>query len=280
MLNVYFESDKEVIYFCESLFSYYKQIELKWKTDEDWGNLIQFRTDSLNNDLIEAMGKAMVDVFKAHQLSTMMKQIIETDYYYTNSEEIERILDLSHALVQEGVEDDKFEDKPLELLLSSFISNLKHTTQIHYDSVIKFRMQLFKKQLKHYVGLAIDEYKHEEEHQAFIDMLRKFIANKKAIYDEIHILQGDQFLFFKSTGKAFSKLEIRTLMYDEPLYMVGLGMNELNLAPLVAIAPKKIHIYGDNPSEPKTLTVINVFQEKVQFKSTYHFPFPHYLPSH
>lgn len=268
-----------MVYFCENLFCYYKQIELKWKTDEDWGNRIQFQKNILTDDLIHAMGKAMVDVFTAHQLSPMMEQIIKKDYYYRNDEEIERILDLAHALVHEGVENDMFVERPLQLLLASFTSNLKYTTQMHYDSVIKFRLQLFKQQLKYYVGMAIDEYKLEEDHQAFIDTLRKFIAHKEAIYDEVHILQGKQFSFFKATGKSFSQLDIRTLLYDEPLYMVGLSMNELNLAPLIAIAPRRIYIYGDNPSEPKTLTVINVFQEKVQFKSIQAFPFPDRLRS-
>ena len=72
-------------------------------------------------------------------------------------------------------------------------------------------------------------------------------------------------------------MELRHLMYQEPLYLVGLDANEMNLSPLIAIAPQKIYIYGDHPSEPKTLTVINVFQEKVYFKSLSHFPFPQSL---
>lgn len=279
MLDVYFESDKEVIYFCESLFCYNKQIELKWKTDEDWGNHIQFKGQLLNSDLIEAMGKAMVDVFTAYRLSTMIKKIIKEDYYYTNADESERILDLTHALVNEGAKNDDSEVKPLQLLLTSFIANIKNSTSIHFDSVIQFRLNLFKEQLQRYVGFAIDEYKQEEDHQAFIDMLRKYIAHKSATYREIHILQGDDFSFFKETGKPFSRLELRTVMHSEPLYIVGLNMNEFNLAPLVAIAPEKIYIYGDDPTEPKTLTVINVFQEKVSFEPYAKFPFPNYLRS-
>jgi hypothetical protein len=45
----------------------------------------------------------------------------------------------------------------------------------------------------------------------------------------------------------------------------------------VAMAPEKIKIYGDHPSEPKTLTVINVFQERVDFEPYNNFPFAFYL---
>src|SRR5690625_5756514 len=94
-------------------------------------------------------------------------------------------------------------------------------------------------------------------------MLRTFVLKKKPTFKEVHVVQGMNFSFFRSNGKQFSTMELRHLMYQEPLYLVGLDENEMNLAPLIAIAPQKIYIYGDNPSEPKTLTVINVFQEKV-----------------
>ena len=129
------------------------------------------------------------------------------------------------------------------------------------------------------VGLAIDEYKREEDHQEFVNMLREYIAKKEPIYNVVHIVQGNTFSFFKADGKRFTRMELRMLMQKEPLYIVGLDEDELNLAPLVALAPKKIKIYGDDPSEPKTLTVINVFQERVDFESINKFPFPIYLKS-
>jgi len=71
-------------------------------------------------------------------------------------------------------------------------------------------------------------------------------------------------------------MELRTVMQNAPLYIVGLDEDEWNLAPLIAMAPKRIKIYGDLPSEPKTLTVINVFQERVDFEPIQKFPFPTY----
>jgi hypothetical protein len=64
-------------------------------------------------------------------------------------------------------------------------------------------------------------------------------------------------------------------MQSEALYIFGLDENELNLAPLIAMVPEKIKIYGNDPSEAKTMTVINIFQEKVIFEHDRHFPFPY-----
>lgn len=266
--------------FCENLFRYNKQIELHWKTDEEWGNRIQFTRNILDNEAIEAIAKSMVDVFLIHRLSNFIKKIIEKDFYYTNKDEIERILDLSHWIFK-GEDDEsrkiRVDQSPSKILMSLFIANLKNKSTVHFDSIVKFRLNVFKAQLQSYVGLAIDEFKQEEDHQAFIDMLRKYIAKQESVYHEVHILQGKTFSFYKDNGKKFSTLELRKLMHNKPLYIVGLDAKEFNLAPLVAMAPKKIKIYGDNPSEPKTLTVINVFQEKVELEPYNHFPFPHCL---
>lgn len=280
MLEVYFESDKEVISFCEQLFRYNKKIELHWKTHEDWGNHIQFEEKLPKNEFIEVIAKSMVDVFITHRLGAMIKSIIEDYYYYTNTDELERIMDLTHWIFA-GEDDDSLSvrnDKdPKQLMQSLFIANIKNTATVHYDSIVNFRLKVFKDQLIHYVGLAIDEFKREEDHQAFVNMLREYIAKKEPSFNVIHILQGSSFSFFKQNGKRFSKMELRMLIQKEPLYIVGLDESELNLAPLVAMAPKKIKIYGDHPSEPKTLTVINVFQEKADFEPYSNFPFPYYL---
>ncbi|MGY0693110.1 putative sporulation protein YtxC [Virgibacillus sp. FSP13] len=275
LLEVYFGSDKEVISFCEHLFRYNKQIELHWKTDKDWGNQLQLEYLP-SNESIETIAKAMADVFLIHRLQAMIKHIIEDYYYYKSTDEIERIMELTHWIFS-GEDDDSLQVRknkdPSKLLNSLFIANIKNTTTIHYDSIVKFRLKVFKDQLVHYVGLAIDEFKREEDHQAFVNMLREYIAKKESAHNVVHVLQGSTFSFFRANGKPFSQMELRTLMQKEPLYIVGLDENELNLAPLIAMAPRKIKIYGDHPSEPKTLTVINVFEEKVDFEPFKNFPF-------
>lgn len=280
MLEIYFESDQEVISFCEHLFRYNKQIELHWKTHEDWGNHLQFEEKLPRNEFMEVIAKSMADVFVIHRLGSMIRNIIKDYYYYSNEDELERIMDLTYWIFT-GNDSDSLsvrKDKDPKLLMQSlFIANIKNTAIVHYDSIVNFRMKVFKDQLIHYVGLAIDEFKREEDHQAFVNMLREYIAKKESDQKVVHILQGNTFSFFRENGKPFTKIELRRLIQREPLYIVGLDESELNLAPLVAMKPRKIKIYGDHPSEPKTLTVINIFQEKVEFEPYSNFPFPYYL---
>ncbi|WP_085991724.1 sporulation protein YtxC [Oceanobacillus senegalensis] len=277
MLEAYFESDKEVLTFCEHLFLKSNQIELQWKIHKDWGNHIQIKRNIPQKSLLEIISKSLTNVFIAYRLGSLIKYIIKKNYYFTNNEEIERIHDLTIWIVSGNDEGSlqvrKRTDKdPWELLHSLFFDHIKETKTIHYDSIVKFGLKVFKDQMIHYVGLAIDEYKREEDHQEFLSVLRDYITKKESKISMVHILQGDSFTFFKESGKPFSIMELRTMMQQEPLYIFGLE-DEMNLAPLIAMAPEKIKIYGEDPAEPKTLTVINVFQEKVKFESVRTFPF-------
>ncbi|WP_343327823.1 sporulation protein YtxC [Lentibacillus saliphilus] len=276
LLEVYFESDQEVISFCECLFRHNKRIELTWGTNEEWGNRISFDDDMPTVERMDTVAKSMVDVFIHHRLSRMITDIIKSDYYYTSTVELERILALTHWIFAGEDEDSlrvrNYKD-PTQVLKTIFMANMKQTEVIHFDSIVHFRLQVFKEQLVHYVGLAIDEFKREEEHQAFVNSLREYVIGKKTTYPVLHVVQGSRFTFFKPSGKQFSTMELRMMMHQEPLYIVGLDIDEFNLAPLIAMAPEKIRIYGDDPSEPKTLTVINVFQERAQFEPLENFPF-------
>ncbi|GGJ84646.1 hypothetical protein GCM10007063_03930 [Lentibacillus kapialis] len=280
MLEVYFESDKEAISFCENLFQLNKKIELHWKTTEKWGNHLQLDYQESSDRFMEAVAGSMVKVFVAHRLTNMIDRIIKHNYYYSNSDEIERIMDLSHWIVAGNDEDSQFvrnNKDPRKLLHSLFLVNIKNSGTLHFNSLINFQLKVFKDQLIHYVGLAIDEFKREEDHQAFVDTLRNYIVKQKPEFEIIHVMQGEPFSFFKPDGKPFSRMELRVLMRDAPLYIVGLDTGELSLSPLIAMAPEKIKLFGDDPSDPKTLTVINIFQERVEFKPLGSFPFSHDL---
>ncbi len=264
--------------FCEHLFRNDKEIELHWKIHEEWGNHIQIEKKLSDEHLIHVVAKSMTNVFIVHRLGNLIKHIIKKYYYYSNNDEIERIHDLTNWIFagkdQDSIQVRKNKGVDLnQLLISLFISNVKNTEIIHYDSVVKFGLKAFKDEMIQYVGLAIDEYKREEEHQEFVYMLRDYISKKEPGIPIIHIVQGKSFAFYQESGKLLSKLELQTIMQKEPLYIFGLDVDELNLAPLIAMAPKKIKIYGEDPAEPKTLTVINVFQEKAEFESIQKFPF-------
>lgn len=265
--------------FCEHLFKNNKNIELQWKVHEEWGNQLKINPLRDGDSFLDHLARSMTEVFISHRLGNLIRYIIKKNYYFSNHDEIDRIHDLSNWIfsgtdaesihVRKGV-------NPKHILHSLFHNHIKMRETIHYDSIVKFGLKAFKDEMIHYVGLAIDEYKREEEHQEFIHALRNYISKKQPSLQVVHVIQGKTFTFYQENGKLLSKLELKKIMDQEPLYLFGLdGGNEMNLAPLIAMAPRRIKIYGDDLSEPKTQTVMNIFQEKVEFESIRKFPFQH-----
>lgn len=275
MERIYFYSNKEVISFCEKLFHRKQNINIQWKTDKHLGNGIYFIEQNLPEDTVI---HCLIHVFLTYRLNRAIETVIMNDYYFSNREEISRIVEITNWLIFDLEKERQTEEKMknIELFLFQlFKSNLSNKQIVHFDSVINFQMQSFKNYLIDVVGLAIDEFKREEEHQDFIHSVREYIGKRKVKQDEIHIVQGNPFLFYNNNGNKYTTKQLKKIMYNEPLYVVGLDDTEMNLAPLIALLPNKISIYGDDPSEAMTMAIINVFQEKVCFLPYEKFPFKH-----
>lgn len=276
-MKIFFESDKEVICFCENLFQENKQLEINWQVDEKWGNQLTVNAEPLNELVYQSIAISLVNVYITFRLKRTMKEIIRNTYYFSEWHEVEKIYELSEWIVTGEDEDSRLlrnNKHPIQLLRAIFLMHIRNTQTVHYDSIMKFGMKAFERDLIDYVGLAIDEFKREEEHQSFINSLREYIVKQEPNVPLVHVVDGPTFGYYDSHGRRYSKLELRSLMRKAPLYLFGFPEEEWNLAPLVAMMPEQIQLYVEDPSTPKIQTIINVFQEKVSLKSVEEFPFP------
>ena len=275
-MDIFFESDKEVICFCEHVFQQNKQIAVHWQVNEKWGNQLTINYEPLNEIIFQSIAVSLVHVYISNRLRSVIHEIIRDSYYFTDHHEIEKIYELAEWIVTGVDEDSKMLRKhkhPVQLLRAIFLMHIRNAQTVHFDSIVQFGMKAFKKDLVHYIGLAIDEFKREEEHQSFINTLREYIHTKEPMIPLIHVVEGSPFSYYSTVGRQLSKIELRNIMKKAPLYLFGFPEDEWNLAPLIAMAPEKINMYVDDPSNPKTQTIINVFQERVILKSFKDFPY-------
>lgn len=267
---MYFESDKEVAAFRNQLNPYRKQIRVHQQANARWGNKLILEGDLERIELINVISSVMANVFIEGHLSDIIIRKITNDYYFSDPDEINRIYDFSMWILFETDSDNQYLREHVDtakLLQHIFFLYLKEHASIHYSAILHFRLGHFLDFIQECVGKAIEEFKREEDHQAFIDMLRHYIENKKPHVDLVHIEQGEDFIFYNEKGEMISKDMLRIWMYQAPLYALGLHENEFNLSPLIAMSPARIKVYGDDPADPKTMTVINIFQERVEFES-------------
>lgn len=276
LLDIFFESDREVISFCGKLYRQNKKIAVQWRVDEKWGNQISLDSLPLNELNFQSIAEGLVHVYITNRLGKIIHGIIEENYYFTDRHEIEQIHEFAEWIVIGDDMDSLMIRKnkhPIQLLKAIFLMHIRNAPTIHFDSIVQFGMKVFKQDLINYVGLAIDEFKREEEHQSFINTLREYIIKKEPVIPIIHVREDSVFYYYNGQGRQLTRLELRTLMQKEPLYLIGLPQDEWNLAPLIAMAPKEIKMYVDDPSDPKTQTIINVFQERVELKAVEEFPY-------
>lgn len=269
---VYFKSEKELISFCEVLFESKNSIDVKWIKHRHLGNELRLSDDIHKSEIMSGLAI----VFILYRMQHVVKQIIENVYLYQLDAEIDRIYEHTTEIVSldmfaatlfgEGI-------SLKEYIKRLFDKQVQANYKVYFDSLVTFCTKPLKSCLVEAVALGIDEFKREEEYQEFLESVRTFITRRGVRTSELHIVQADQFTFYKANGMQYSTLELKNEMYHAALYIVGLDENEMNLAPVITLSPKKIYIYGNDPTDPKTLSLISLFQEKVEFVSKECFPF-------
>ncbi|MFD1067430.1 sporulation protein YtxC [Oceanobacillus locisalsi] len=267
-MEVYFETDKEAQAFGNQLIPYRNQISVHQQTNT-WSSRLILEGHISKVELIHIISSVMTNVLIEEHLSDMIIRKITDCYYFSDPDEINRIYDFSMDILFEKDEDNQSLREhvdTIQLLQHLFFQQLKEHTSIHFSAILRFRLESFLQFVHACVGKAIEEFKREEDHQAFMDALRHYIEKKEPCVDLVHIEQGENFTFYNDKGETISKDMLRMWMFQAPLYALGLHDNEFNLSPLIAMAPAKIKVYGNNPADPKTMTIINIFHERVVFE--------------
>src|SRR5699024_8565204 len=140
--------------------------------------------------------------------------IIKDNFYFSDRHEIEHIQELAEWIVTGDDMDSSIIRKkkhPIQLLRAIFLMHIRNSQTIYFNTAVQSGMKFFKEELIHYVGLAIDEFKREEEHQSFINTLREYIIKKEPAASLIHVLDGNTFHYFDGQGKVYSKQDVNRL---------------------------------------------------------------------
>jgi putative sporulation protein YtxC len=198
----------------------------------------------------------------------LLLSIISGTFYFKDEEEQQQILQLAHSFI-DGERCDYRSDHervvPRETLIEEALSLfLKDDLSFSFESFVKFRLKQYMDRLQHYVELAIDEYKLEQEYQNFIQMLRDCLQSRQPKLLTVHLVHDPPtFIFYDEQFREMTTNELkylidRTLIVSQPMYI-----DSSVLAPLVSIAPQKIYLYTTHEDDGMVQTIQNVFQERI-----------------
>ncbi|QGH35268.1 hypothetical protein GI584_14955 [Gracilibacillus salitolerans] len=274
MLEVYFEQDNE----AEVFYQLAKQDD-NWKVTRKRTkkNLVQLHLlEDLNKDERKKhLAPLLSMVFIQCRELPMIQHILMKKYYFSSAEEIERITAIARSLLEkdESVYEDRIHQHELRDTLTTIFSLQIDTSFIQFDSIVHFRLHHYIDQLTEMIGLAIDEFKREEEYQNFIHSIREFVRRKSPEEEVLHVLQGERFQIFRDNGEVYTMEDLQQVKSRFPLFIFGLEQEEWDISPLIMLAPDHIYMYGEDQTESRTHTIMTIFQERCSFYPTDYFPF-------
>lgn len=202
--------------------------------------------------------------------------IISRTFFYENEEEQQQILQLTYSFIDGERYDYRLGKKinvPREQLIAQSLHECLQEGMFSFESLITFRLKLYYDRLMHYVELAIDEYKLEQEYQTFVQLLREIVASRQPKMSVLHLVyENETFQFFDDHFFYLSPHQLkqfidRRLMVSQPMYI-----DTSVLAPLVSIAPEKIYMYTNVTDVGMIQTIQNVFQERIELRTPLDFP--------
>ncbi|OAT74261.1 putative sporulation protein YtxC [Parageobacillus thermoglucosidasius] len=271
MIEIYFEQahDAEKL-FCLLNKRQKKTTHPRFRTTYNGDSLVTIyiygdTDEAISCDLIPAMTTLILHFIE----DRLLLSIISNTFYFQDKEEQQQILQLAHSFL-DGERYDYRTGKQPSVSRKTLIANalsqfLRDGLSFSFSSFVTFRLKSYMEQLQHYVELAIDEYKLEQEYQNFVQMLRDFVAAKRPKLPVIHLVhKPPSFLFFDEKLREITASELkqfidRNLIVSQPMYI-----DSSLLAPLVSIAPSMIYLYTDHEEDGMVQTIQNVFQERIR----------------
>lgn len=230
---------------------------------------------SLLDNHIEIAVLGLTDFILQNKENYFLTSIIETMFYFTDTEEQQQILEVARSILDGELTDIPYlEDLPSRemLIREALMDLLEAEISFSFESFIKFRLGRYKESLLKYAEMAIEEYKMEQEYQNFIQTLRDLLKDREPRMDILSLLHEEQLLFYCDGLKKMSQEELRShidrkILLNNPVYI-----DSAVLVPLLSISPRKVLVYSDDEDYGMIRTIQNIFQERMSIFPKSQFP--------
>lgn len=193
--------------------------------------------------------------------------MIEKYYFFTDPAEKIAILSIVQAifagekkdLPQAGTLPDR-----RELLIEALNEVFHQRRTFTYDSFLRFRLTEYRKVLRRFVEIAIDEYKLEQEYQVFIDKLRRIIRSYQPLCNQIEVFDEKPFRLYDDRHRLVRNDQSVRSFYPL-LRQWGIDAEPSIILTLIALAPQQVIVHTDRPEHSIMRTLHQVFEDRVCF---------------
>ncbi|MFJ7974651.1 sporulation protein YtxC [Peribacillus sp. NPDC096379] len=265
MVHIYFQDDTEAHKWLQFVSVHPLGAELH--------SYIQFISEkgivvTLEERHLVDIHRLLSDVFYTflieEKLRDGLEQTIREKFLFEEQEEVDAILDIASSIVEgEMKADSSKEFKEAKAAIAEAIQVvLIEEKSFSFESIAMFRLKEFFEYLEHYAGLAIDEYKLEQDYQSFIATLRDFLNKRQSQLPIIHLVHQESFAFFDESFRKLEKEDFQRMMDRRLLGGYPIYIDSTALAPLISIAPERLYVYTDEAEDGLIQTIRRVFEER------------------
>ncbi|MBO0992303.1 putative sporulation protein YtxC [Bacillus sp. SD088] len=217
---------------------------------------------------------ALIQYIQTVKRNEWLDQVLQKKYKYESENE-------RHDMIE--IVSEMFEGKRKELtaligvvkeealLRAAVVDLLDFKGAVAFDSFLRFRLREYFKQVTAYLGIAIDEYKMEQDYQVFVQTLRDYLHGRHTRQSIIHLILDRPETFYDQHLKKMKQEEIQGLLDPRLLSNHPVYVDSAVIAPLLSMAPNKVFLYTKDEDQPLVRTLKNIFEERMTIFSTNYF---------
>lgn len=269
MVCILFSKHLEARFFYNTVVREYKCWLLK---EQSYGFEVILQGDEPSDDTYRDIIHAFVELIRARKWLGWIEGILKYRYYYTDQQEINRILEIGR----------EFEDEcPGGLALPPVLDQLRSTVEnevderdnLTFDEVVVTCLQSLHEPLIEYTGYLIDEYKQEESYQLLLDSWRHRVQGKDTGVRRLHLLDLGELHYYHDEGNPISPSETELYLKQYPDDSVDDLPRSWSVTAALVHAPDELVIYSDKKADSTLELLMNIFEEKAAWRALAEFPF-------
>ena len=191
-----------------------------------------------------------------------LKNIIQKNYFYFNSNEKKQILDLCFDTISNDF--NTYFDKKYNCLISDFESYLKNNKSIVLTGFINFRIKNYMSIIEDVVDNAVNSFVIEKEYFEFVSLLKMYINSQSSNCELVHLIYNNENSILLDNNKKVINIS-DDIFKAKYLSDITFSSNDYALNSLLTLLPKKIYIHLiDNIVDEFIHTLGLIFEDRVE----------------
>lgn len=191
-----------------------------------------------------------------------LKNIIQKNYFYFNSNEKKQILDICFDTFSNDF--NTYFDKKYNCLINDFENYLTDNKSIVLSGFINFRIKDYMSILEDVVDDSVNSFVIEKEYFEFVSLLKMYINSQNSNCELVHLIYNNENSILLDKNKKVINIS-DDIFKAKYLSDITFSSNDYALNSLLTLLPKKIYIHLiDNIVDEFIHTLGLIFENRVE----------------